>query len=67
MLRFHVFVDAGVLSPEYDRLDFEETRIGAGFGIALMYPFPFVFDFGFPLRDQPGDRTQTFAFYLAIR
>ncbi|MCB9915786.1 MAG: BamA/TamA family outer membrane protein [Planctomycetes bacterium] len=67
MLRFHVFTDAGVLGPAYDNLDFDETRMSAGFGFGLMYPFPIVFNFGWPVRDGEFDRHQVFSFSLAFR
>jgi outer membrane protein insertion porin family len=67
MLRAHVFLDAGVLSPQYDQMDFSETRASLGFGFGLMYPFPLVFNFGWPIREGEFDRTQVFSFNLATR
>ena len=67
MLRALVFLDAGVLSPQYDQLDFSETRASLGFGFGLMYPFPLVFNFGWPIREGEFDRTQVFSFNLATR
>ncbi len=64
MFRLILFVDAGVIAPESDDMDFGELRASAGFGIALTYPFPVVFNFGFPFEQGEGDREQVFSFSL---
>ena len=64
MFRLILFVDAGVIAPEGDDMDFGELRASAGFGIALTYPFPVVFNFGFPFEQGEGDREQVFSFSL---
>jgi outer membrane protein insertion porin family len=64
MFRLILFLDAGVIAPEGDDLNFGALRASAGFGIGLTYPFPVVFNFGFPFEEGPGDREQVFSFSL---
>jgi outer membrane protein insertion porin family len=64
MFRLILFVDAGVIAPDGDDLDFGELRASAGFGLGLTYPIPVVFNFGFPFEQGSGDREQVFSFSL---
>jgi outer membrane protein assembly factor BamA len=67
LFRGSLFVDAGVLDPEAYQIDFEETRVSAGFALGMIEPFPVTFSFGWPVRSQPEDDRQTFAFTLTLR
>jgi outer membrane protein assembly factor BamA len=64
MFRLILFVDAGVLAPDGNDLDFDELRASSGLGVGLTYPFPVTFNFGFPFQDGEGDRKQVFSFSL---
>lgn len=67
MLRWHVFLDAGILDPRSFEFDPDELRASAGFGLGLSFPIPLVFNFGFPLEKGDGDRRQTFSFSISTR
>ena len=58
---------AGVLDPEAYQVDFNETRVSAGFALGMIEPFPVTFSFGWPLESGPADETQVFAFSLTLR
>lgn len=66
-LRGFVFMDAGVIGTESMELDFDETRVSAGFGLGIsLGPLPMVLTFGFPIKDGVGDVSQTFTFNLGF-
>ena len=67
LFRGSLFVDAGVLDPEAYQVDFDETRVSAGFALGMIEPFPVTFSFGWPLASEPEDERQTFAFSLTLR
>ncbi len=67
LFRGSLFVDAGVLDPEAYQVDFNETRVSAGFALGMIEPFPVTFSFGWPLESGPADETQVFAFSLTLR
>jgi len=61
-----LFVDAGMLNPDAFTYDFEETRISAGFLFGIAVPLPVIFSFGFPLREDDGDRKQVLGFSIGF-
>ena len=67
LFRGSLFMDAGVLDPEAYQIDFDETRVSAGFALGMIEPFPVTFSFGWPLASEPQDERQTFAFTLTLR
>ena len=67
VFRGSLFVDAGVLDPEAYQVDFNETRVSAGFALGMIQPFPVTFSFGWPLKSDAADETQVFAFSLTLR
>lgn len=67
VFRGSFFIDTVVLDPAAYELDFNETRISAGFALGLIEPFPVTFSFGFPLRSEDEDERQVFAFSLTYR
>jgi outer membrane protein insertion porin family len=58
-----VFLDTGTVT---DKAGFDEYRVSAGFGLRIYIgafgPVPIALDFGFPLKKEPGDETETFSF-----
>jgi outer membrane protein insertion porin family len=58
-----VFLDSGTVVND---VGFEDYRVSAGFGVRIYIqqfgPVPIAFDFGFPLRKESGDDTETFSF-----
>ncbi len=62
--RLTLFTDAGILDPDPWRLDPDELRWSAGFGLGMVTPFPVSLNFGFPLRSGEGDRRQVFSFTI---
>jgi len=67
LFRGSLFVDAGVLDPEAYQVDFDETRVSAGFALGMIEPFPVTFSFGWPVASEAEDERQTFAFSLTLR
>ncbi|MEE2938910.1 MAG: BamA/TamA family outer membrane protein, partial [Planctomycetota bacterium] len=67
VFRGSLFVDSVVLDPSAYELDLEEARVSAGFALGLIDPFPVTFSFGWPLRAEPEDERQVFAFSLTFR
>ncbi len=63
--RFTLFVDAGVIDPEFGRLDLGELRSSFGFGLGMSNPIPLGFYFGFPLEKGEGDRTEVLSFSIS--
>ena len=48
-------------------MDFDETRVSAGFALGMIEPFPVTFSFGWPVASEAEDERQTFAFSLTLR
>jgi len=67
LFRGSLFVDAGVLDPEAYQVNFDEARVSAGFALGMIEPFPVTFSFGWPIKSEAEDETQTFAFTLTLR
>jgi outer membrane protein insertion porin family len=61
------FVDSGTVERT---MEIKDYRVSAGFGVRLsipmMGPVPIALDFGFPIVRGPGDRVQTFNFYVGF-
>ncbi|MBX3474804.1 MAG: BamA/TamA family outer membrane protein [Planctomycetes bacterium] len=63
------FVDAGMLSPTLNTFDPDGITVSAGFGLRLLLPVlpvPFALDFGFPIRNQPGNREEVLSINLGF-
>jgi outer membrane protein insertion porin family len=65
-VRGALFVDYGLLDPDSFSLDFDESRVSAGFAVGLVQPFPFVFSFGWALKKGEGDDTRVFNFEIGF-
>ncbi|MCA9314780.1 MAG: outer membrane protein assembly factor BamA [Planctomycetes bacterium] len=61
-----VFADFGAVEPTFDDLDFDDTRLGVGFGIRLKIPMlgerPLAIDFGWSVLSKDDDREQVLSF-----
>jgi outer membrane protein insertion porin family len=62
-VRLFGFTDVGNVFP--DTIDFSDLRVSAGFGLNWLSPLgPLKLSMGWPLRREPGDRTQRFQFQI---
>lgn len=69
-LRGVVFLDAGMVTAEFDDLDLDALRVSAGAGLRLsvpgVFPAPLALDFGFPLRQLDDDDEELIAFSVGV-
>jgi len=64
-VRMSAFVDAGQVFESFSDFDADELRVGAGLALTWMSPVgPLSFSYAVPLRDKPGDNTQSLQFLL---
>ena len=64
-VRMSAFVDAGQVYESFSDFDADELRVGAGLALTWMSPVgPLSFSYATPLRDKPGDDTQSLQFLL---
>ncbi len=64
-IRSFVFLDAGTVLGEDESFSASELRYATGFGLTWLSPIgPLKLSIAFPLRKQPGDRTQRFQFQI---
>ncbi len=61
------FLDTGTVTNDPG---FDDYRVSVGLGLRIyvpqLSPVPLAFDFGFPIVDQPGDRSRLFTFSLDV-
>ena len=63
-IRSFVFVDAGNVFPGTS-IDMTDLRYAVGVGLNWLSPFgPLKLSIAYPIREQPGDRTQTTQFQV---
>jgi len=69
-LRGVVFLDAGMVTADFDDLDLDSLRVSAGAGLRLsvpgVFPAPLALDFGFPLRQLDDDDEELIAFSVGV-
>ena len=64
-VRMSAFVDAGQVYEKFSDFDTDKLRLGAGLALTWMSPVgPLSFSYAVPLRDKPGDDTQSVQFLL---
>ena len=68
-LRAVVFCDTGTVEPTIDNWT-DNYRVAPGIGLRVMIPAmgpaPIALDFAFPVREEPGDETEVFSFFLGF-
>jgi outer membrane protein insertion porin family len=61
--RIALFVDVGNVYENIDAFDAEYLRASAGLSVTWQAPVgPIIMNFAWPLKEQPGDRTETIQF-----
>jgi outer membrane protein insertion porin family len=64
-VRMSAFVDAGQVYESFSEFDADEIRVSAGVALTWLSPVgPLSFSYGVPLREKPGDDTQSLQFLL---
>jgi outer membrane protein insertion porin family len=64
-LRVFTFMDAGRAFAGNEKLDFNELRVSAGFGLSWISPMgPLRLSYAIPLRSQSGDRIEKIQFQI---
>ncbi len=64
-VRMSAFVDAGQVYESFSDFDADEIRVSTGLALTWLSPVgPLSFSYGVPLRDKPGDDTQSLQFLL---
>lgn len=62
-MRLAAFLDVGNVYRNIDAFDTDELRASTGLSLTWEAPVgPIVINFAYPLRDQPGDETESFQF-----
>ena len=69
MIRGVVFCDTGTIEPSISDWS-NKYRVAPGFGLRIvvpaMGPAPIALDFAFPISWEPGDRFETFSFFVGF-
>jgi len=69
MLRGVLFCDTGTVEPSLENWT-ENYRVAPGFGLRItipaMGPAPIALDFAFPISHEPGDRIESFSFWVGF-
>jgi outer membrane protein insertion porin family len=66
-MRLALFVDAGMVYGQQEKLDLGELRYSAGLAFNWFSPVgPLSFSYAVPLNEKPGDRIENFQFTLGV-